>query len=45
MNLILKNILTQPILWAGVIPMHLFGIYAIYNVFSAPSWGWAAFIV
>lgn len=44
-NLIFKNILTQPNLWAGVIPMHLLGIYAIYNISSAPEWGWLAFVI
>jgi stearoyl-CoA desaturase (delta-9 desaturase) len=44
-NLILKNIISQPNLWAGVIPMHLLGIFAIYNFSSAPAFWWMASIV
>ena len=44
-KLILKNILTQPNLWAGVIPMHLLGMYAIYNFANAPAFWWVASII
>jgi fatty-acid desaturase len=44
-NLILKNIISQPNLWAGVIPMHVLGIYMICSFPFALSWWWLAFVV
>lgn len=45
MNSIFKNIISQPNLWAGVIPMHLLGAYAIFNFSSAPEFWWLGFII
>lgn len=42
---IFKNIFTQPNLLLGVIPMHVFGLYALVTVSTAPGWWWMAFIV
>lgn len=45
MNLIFKNIISQPNLWAGVVPMHLFGLWAIFNFSSAPNFWWLGFVI
>jgi stearoyl-CoA desaturase (delta-9 desaturase) len=43
---IIKNIFKQPNLWGSVVPMNIFGIYALYSIFlgSAPAWWWIATI-
>jgi fatty-acid desaturase len=47
MKQILKNILTIKHLWGGLIPLHIFALWAIYNVASgsAPAWWWVASLV
>jgi len=35
MTRILKNIITQPNLWAAVVPLHIIGIYSIVNLFTS----------
>lgn len=44
---IIKNIFRHSNLWGGIIPMNIFGIYALYSIFSgmAPSWWWIATLV
>lgn len=44
---LIKNTLALPQLWGVIIPMHLFGAWAIYQLFSgnAPAWWWIAGIV
>jgi fatty-acid desaturase len=39
---IVKNTFALPQLWAVVVPMQIFGLYAIYDIIfgSAPSWWW-----
>jgi stearoyl-CoA desaturase (delta-9 desaturase) len=44
-KLILKNIVSQPNLWAGVIPMHVLGIAAIFNFPFTFGWWWVAFLI
>jgi len=40
----LKNTIHFPNLWGSIIPMQIFGVYALYEIFvgQAPSWWWAA---
>lgn len=45
MKQILKNIISVPSIWGGVIPLNLLGLFAIFNISSAPSWWWAATIL
>jgi len=47
MNQMLKNTLTIKHLWGGIIPLNIFGVWAIYNICigNAPSWWWMATIV
>lgn len=44
---ILKNTVQQPNLWGSIIPMQLFGVWAIYRIAlgDAPDWWWLAAIV
>lgn len=44
MKQILKNILTIKHLWGGLVPLHIFSVWAIYNIASgaAPAWWWIA---
>jgi len=41
---IIKNTIALPQLWAVILPMQVFGLYAIYTLLSgsAPTWWWAA---
>ena len=41
---IIKNAFTYPNLWGAIIPLHIFGIWAIVNIVSsrAPGWWWMA---
>jgi stearoyl-CoA desaturase (delta-9 desaturase) len=47
MNQAIKNILTIKHLWGGIVPIHIFGLLAIYNVVTghAPEWWWMAVLV
>jgi stearoyl-CoA desaturase (delta-9 desaturase) len=44
---IIKNILSVKHLWGGIVPLHLFGIYAIYDLFfgTAPTWWLISFSI
>jgi fatty-acid desaturase len=46
-TLTLKTLLYSPKLWCSILPIHLFGVYAIYSIFtsSVPGWWWIATIV
>lgn len=46
MKEIIKNTLSVKHLWGGIVPLHLLGLYAIYNLGwgTAPSWWWVSFI-
>jgi stearoyl-CoA desaturase (delta-9 desaturase) len=41
---VLKNTMHFPNLWGSIIPMQVFGIYALYEIFAgqAPAWWWIA---
>jgi len=42
----LKNTFKQPNLWGGIIPMQIFGLWALYKIFTgqAPDWWWVSVI-
>ena len=44
---VLKNFFKQTNLWAGIVPIQLIGIYALYSIVvgNAPSWWWIASII
>jgi stearoyl-CoA desaturase (delta-9 desaturase) len=44
---LIKNTLSLPQLWAVIVPMQVFGIYAIYNILAgnAPSWWWVTLVI
>jgi fatty-acid desaturase len=44
---IIKNTFSITHLWGGIVPMQVFGIWAIYNILTgtAPAWWWLAFII
>jgi stearoyl-CoA desaturase (delta-9 desaturase) len=44
---IIKNLFNYPLLWGSVVPIQLFGIFSIYNIFTgnAPSWWWFSTII
>jgi len=44
---VIKNIVTIKHLWGGIIPLHIFGIWAVYNIISgsAPQWWWIATLI
>ena len=44
---IVKNTIALPQLWAVVVPMQFFGIYAVYDILSSnsPTWWWIATII
>ena len=44
---LIRNAFMFPNLWGSIIPMQLFGVYAIYNIATgtAPSWWWIATII
>jgi len=41
---VLKNTMHFPNLWGSIVPMQVFGIYALYEIFAgqAPAWWWIA---
>jgi stearoyl-CoA desaturase (delta-9 desaturase) len=41
---VLKNTMHFPNLWGSIVPMQVFGIYALYEIFAgqAPAWWWMA---
>jgi stearoyl-CoA desaturase (delta-9 desaturase) len=41
---VLKNTMYFPNLWGSIVPMQVFGIYALYEIFAgqAPAWWWIA---
>lgn len=43
----LLNIFKQPHLWGGLIPLHIVGVWALYNLFTglAPDWWWITTII
>jgi fatty-acid desaturase len=43
---IIKTTIVLPQLWAAIIPMHMIGFYAIYEIFTgqSPEWWWLAVI-
>lgn len=47
MNQTLKNIFTIKHLWGGLIPLHIFGAWSIFNILldQAPEWWWIATLV
>lgn len=44
---ILKNTFTLTNLWGGVVPMQIFGVWAIYTIFAgaSPNWWWVATLI
>lgn len=44
---IVANTFKQPNLWGSIVPLQLFGFWAIYSIFSgsAPGWWWIATII
>lgn len=44
---IIANTFKQTNLWGGIIPMQIFGFYALYTIFcgSAPNWWWITTIL
>ena len=44
---VLKNTIHFPNLWGSIIPMQVFGIYALYEIFAgqAPTWWWVTTII
>jgi stearoyl-CoA desaturase (delta-9 desaturase) len=47
MNQMIKNFFTIKQNWGILLPMHVFGLLALYNIFtgSAPEYWWAGFII
>jgi len=47
MNQMIKNIFTIKQNWGVILPLHVFGVWALYNIFTdaAPDYWWASFIV
>lgn len=43
---VLKNTMHFPNLWGSIVPMQVFGLYALYEIFvgQAPAWWWMATI-
>lgn len=44
---LIKNFFKQTNLWASIVPMQIFGIWALYNIVTgqAPNWWWVATII
>lgn len=44
---IIKNIITIKHLWGGIVPIHILGLFAIYNIIvgTAPEWWWIPTII
>jgi stearoyl-CoA desaturase (delta-9 desaturase) len=47
MKEMIKKIFKYPHLWAGLIPVQVFGLWALYNLFTgtAPEWWWIGTII